>query len=162
MAWFKGRLPEIRFFEGSIEWEGIISIFNIMATVSGAIAFGEYVRQICSYAINRAIKNNVPPHLRHAQIETVSFVEEDSFPQNFQPIQSAAPTVQNGNYLPQIHTQYPYPVFIQQPANNNNTNETENSQSRLTRILIATTFFNTALVGALLLLLVVSITNGKL
>lgn len=51
---------KIRFYEGSIEWDGVLYIVNWMAVTGGTIGLVDYLRKIIMSVINSTIKNNLP------------------------------------------------------------------------------------------------------
>jgi len=100
----------IRFYEGSIEWDGVLYVLNWMAAVGGTVGLVDYLRKIIMSVINTTIKRQLPTPLQHEELKTTVFVEEELMT----PI--SVPTIyQQPNIPAQNQLQAPYPAQIQVP-----------------------------------------------
>ncbi|MES9901642.1 MAG: hypothetical protein ABW168_03035 [Sedimenticola sp.] len=138
----------IRFHEGSIEWDGVLYVLNWMAVVGGTVGLVDYLRKIIMSVINTTIKKRLPKPLRHEEIKTTVFVEEEII----SPI--SAPAIYQQPSMPaQNQSQAQYPTAFQAP---------DESITRYRRLIIGVTLFNSALIGALILVVILMLTSTRL
>ena len=146
-------VTNIRFHEGSIEWEGVLHVLTWTSAVGGTIGLVDYLQKITMFAINNTIRSYLPPKLRRESIDTAVMVEDQT------------PHVEDNNLkllAKELIAQSNQPPLVQNNPSTLTSAQASQEVSRVYKVLIATTFFNTALVGALVLLLIVFLVTGRL
>lgn len=139
----------IHFYEGSIEWDGVLYVMNWMAVTGGTIGLVDYLRKIIMSVINTTIKQRLPRSLRRQAINTTVYVEEEIIP----PV--SLPTLQQQNSLP-LSNQAPAVPAQQIPYN-----YVPNDDGGMKKFILTITLINSCLIGALVFIAILILTSTR-